>query len=48
MSQKFIDRTVEIEDGILLHYIEAYEGDSHFICYENLTKFNALVDAFLS
>ena len=26
---------------------EADEGGSHFMCHENPTKFNALVDAFL-
>ena len=34
--------------GVHTRKIEAGEGDSHFICYKNLTKFNALADAFLS
>ena len=34
--------------GAELEIFEADEGGSHFMCYENPAKFNALVDAFLS
>lgn len=33
--------------GAEVEIFEADEGGSHFMCYENPTKFNALVDAFL-
>ena len=33
--------------GAQVEIFSADEGGSHFMCYENPTKFNALVDAFL-
>ena len=33
--------------GAQVAIFEADEGGSHFMCYENPTKFNALVGAFL-
>ncbi len=34
--------------GAQVEIFSADEGGSHFMCYENPTKFNALVDAFLA
>ena len=34
--------------GAEVEIFKANEGGSHFMCYENPSKFNALVDAFLA
>ena len=43
-SQEWIAAQIPGAEAVIF---EADEGGSHFMCYENPTKFNALVDAFL-
>jgi len=44
-SQEWIGAQIP---GAQVEIFEADEGGSHFMCYENPKKFNALVDAFLT